>query len=54
MVFKTYNDNVTQFIFILALVFLASYMAQVIGLEAILGAFFAGIVLNRLSPTFPP
>ena len=34
--FKTYNDNVTQFIFILALVFLASYMAQVIGLEAIL------------------
>ena len=33
--FKTYNDYVTQFIFILALVFLASYMAQVIGLEVI-------------------
>ena len=37
--FKNYNDNVTQFIFILALVFLASYMAQVIGLEAILAAW---------------
>ena len=52
--FKTYNDNVTQFIFILALVFLASYMAQVIGLEAILGAFFAGIVLNRFIPNVSP
>lgn len=52
--FKNYNDNVTQFIFILALVFLASYMAQVIGLEAILGAFFAGIVLNRFIPNVSP
>ena len=52
--FKTYNDNVTQFIFILAFVFLASYMAQVIGLEAILGAFFAGIVLNRFIPNVSP
>ncbi len=52
--FKNYNDNVTQFIFILALVFLASYMAQVIGLEAILGAFFAGIVLNRYIPNVSP
>ena len=52
--FKTYNDNVTQFIFILALVFLASYMAQVIGLEAILGAFFAGIVLTRFIPNVSP
>ena len=52
--FKTYNDNVTQFIFILALVFLASYMAQVIGLEAILGAFFAVIVLNRFIPNVSP
>ncbi len=52
--FKTYSDNVVQFIFILALVFLASYMAQVIGLEAILGAFFAGIVLNRFIPNVSP
>ena len=52
--FKNYNDNITQFIFILALVFLASYMAQVIGLEAILGAFFAGIVLNRFIPNVSP
>lgn len=44
------SDSVSQFIFILALVCLASLLAQVIGLEGILGAFYAGLVLNRLIP----
>lgn len=48
--FRRFNDSVSQFIFILALVFIASLLAHVIGLEAILGAFFAGLVLNRLIP----
>lgn len=52
--FKTYNDNITQFIFILALVFLASWLAELIELEGILGAFLAGIVLNRYIPGVSP
>lgn len=51
---KKYNDNVTQFIFVLALVFLASYLAELIGLEPILGAFLAGLVLNRYIPNVSP
>lgn len=52
--FKTYNDNVSQFIFILALVFFSSFVAECIGLQAIIGAFFAGIVLNRYIPAVSP
>ena len=48
--FRRFADNVTQFIFVLALVFVASLLAQLIGLEAILGAFYAGLVLNRFIP----
>lgn len=49
--FRTTNDTVSQFIFILALVFIASLIAKIIGLEAILGAFYAGLVLNRMIPS---
>ncbi len=52
--FKNYNDSVSQFVFVLALVFLAAWLAQVIGLEAVLGAFFAGLVLNRYIPNVSP
>ena len=48
--FRKYNDPVAQFIFILAMVFISSLVAQLIGLEAILGAFFGGLVLNRFVP----
>lgn len=48
--FKKYSDNITQFVYILAMVFLASYTAKIIGLESVLGAFFAGLVLNRYIP----
>lgn len=47
---RNVSDSVGQFIFILALVCLASLLAQAIGLEGILGAFYAGLVLNRLIP----
>lgn len=43
-----------QYIFVLALVFVASLFAQLIGLEAILGAFYAGLILNRLIPGRSP
>lgn len=52
--FKKYSDRVTQFIYVLALVFFASYVAQFIGLESVLGAFLAGLVLNRYIPNISP
>ena len=48
--FKRYEDNVGQYIFVLALVFLASFLAESAGLEAIIGAFLTGLSLNRLIP----
>lgn len=48
--FRKISDQVTQFIYVLAMVFLSSLMARVIGLEAILGAFYAGLILNRFIP----
>ncbi len=51
---KHNSDRVMQFVFILALVFFAAWLAQVIGLEAVLGAFFAGLVLNRFVPNTSP
>lgn len=50
-VFSRNNEPATQFIFILALVFVASLFAHLIGLEAILGAFYAGLVLNPMIPS---
>lgn len=48
--FRKFSDEVSQYIYILAMVFIASLAAQLIGLEAILGAFYAGLVLNRFIP----
>ena len=49
-VFRKISDAVAQYIFILGMVFIGAVLAQVIGLEAILGAFYVGLVLNRLLP----
>ncbi len=49
-VFRKISDAVAQYIFILAMVFIGALLAQVIGLESILGAFYVGLVLNRLIP----
>ena len=48
--FRKISDQVIQFIYVLAMVFLSSLMANVIGLESILGAFYAGLVLNQFIP----
>jgi Kef-type K+ transport system membrane component KefB len=48
--FKKNNDDISQFIFILAMVFVASFLALMAGIESIIGAFLAGIVLSRLIP----
>lgn len=52
--FRRYNDSVIQFIFVLAMVFLSAGLMELIGLEGILGAFLAGLVLNRLIPRSAP
>ena len=52
--FRRYDDNVMQFIFVLAMVFLGAGLMEVVGMEGILGAFLAGLVLNRLIPHVSP
>lgn len=52
--FKQNYDSVSQYIFVLAIVFLASFLAEAAGIEAIIGAFFAGLVLNRFIPHSSP
>ncbi|RDC61678.1 cation:proton antiporter [Adhaeribacter pallidiroseus] len=52
--FKRFDDNVSQYIFVLAIVFLASFLAEAAGVEAIIGAFFSGLVLNRFVPHSSP
>ncbi len=48
------SDSVAQYIFLLAAVFFASLLAEIVGLSGILGAFFAGLALNRLVPSVSP
>lgn len=52
--FKRVEDNISQYIFVLAIVFLSSFMAKLAGIEYIIGAFLAGINLNRLIPKRSP
>lgn len=48
--FKKEEDPISQYIFILGLVFLAAFMSELAGLEPIIGAFLSGLALNRLVP----
>lgn len=52
--FKHVHDNISQYIFVLVMVFLGSFQAQVAGMEAIIGAFLSGLALNRLIPQSSP
>ena len=52
--FRNYSDNIMQFIFVLAMVFLGAGLMQFVGMEGILGAFLTGLVLNRLIPHVSP
>ena len=52
--FKRFDDAVSQYIFVLAIVFLSSFLAEAAGVEAIIGAFFSGLVLNRFVPHTSP
>lgn len=52
--FQKYEENVTQFIFVLAMTFLGAGMMAFIGMEGLLGAFLTGLVLNRYVPNVSP
>lgn len=52
--FKRCSDNVSQYIFVLVMVFSGAYLAHLAGLEPIIGAFLAGLALNRLIPRTSP
>lgn len=52
--FKRFDDNISQYIFVLGMVFLGSFLAELAGIEAIIGAFLAGLAMNRLIPHTSP
>jgi Kef-type K+ transport system membrane component KefB len=52
--FKKFEESVSQYIFVLAMVFLGAFLAEVAGLESIIGAFLAGLSLNRFIPHTSP
>ena len=52
--FKKFDDNISQYIFVLAIVFLGSFLAEAAGLEAIIGAFLSGLAINRFIPHSSP
>ncbi|QRR00832.1 cation:proton antiporter [Dyadobacter sandarakinus] len=52
--FKHFDDNVAQYTFVLAMVFLGSFLAELAGIEPIIGAFLSGLALNRLIPHHSP
>ncbi len=51
---RNYSDAIMQFIFMLAIMFLSASIAEIIGLEGIIGAFLAGLVLNHYIPRVSP
>jgi Kef-type K+ transport system membrane component KefB len=44
------DEKYAHFIYVLSIVFLCAFIAELAGLEPIIGAFAAGLVLNRLIP----
>jgi Kef-type K+ transport system membrane component KefB len=52
--FKRFDDKISQYIFVLAMVFLGAFLAEAAGIEAIIGAFLVGLALNKLIPQTSP
>ncbi|MCO6148901.1 cation:proton antiporter [Flavobacterium sp. NRK1] len=48
--FKNVEDKISQYIFVIVMIYLAALLAEIAGIEAIIGAFFAGLAFNRLIP----
>ncbi|MBI2279844.1 MAG: cation:proton antiporter [Bacteroidetes bacterium] len=52
--FKRFEDNISQYIFVLVMLFFGAVLAELAGIEAIIGAFFSGLAINRLIPNTSP
>ncbi|SDD46244.1 cation:proton antiporter [Niabella drilacis] len=52
--FKKVPDRISQFIFVLVMVYLGAVLAELAGVEGIIGAFLSGLALNRLIPATSP
>ncbi len=52
--FKHFEDSVSHYIFVLTMVFLGAVLAELAGIEGIIGAFLSGLALNRLIPKSSP
>ncbi|MEX0686096.1 MAG: cation:proton antiporter [Balneolales bacterium] len=44
------NQTNTEYVFLIAVLFITAYLAQIAGLAAIIGAFLAGLAMNKLVP----
>jgi Kef-type K+ transport system membrane component KefB len=51
---KIKDDKTSHFIFVMALVFASAFLAELAGVEGIIGAFLAGLALNQLIPHTSP
>ena len=51
---KRYQDHISQYIFVLVILFLGAFLAEIAGIEAIIGALLSGFALNRLIPSTSP
>jgi Kef-type K+ transport system membrane component KefB/nucleotide-binding universal stress UspA family protein len=52
--FKRYDDNISQYIFVLGMIYLGAFLAETAGIDKIIGAFLAGLSMNSLiSKTSP-
>ena len=51
---RRYSDAIMQFIFVLSVMFLSASLSEAIGVEGIVGAFLAGLILNRYIPHVSP
>src|SRR5690606_23891912 len=47
---KIESEKTSHYIFVLSVVFFSAFLAEICGLEPIIGAFMAGLTLNRLIP----
>jgi Kef-type K+ transport system membrane component KefB/mannitol/fructose-specific phosphotransferase system IIA component (Ntr-type)/nucleotide-binding universal stress UspA family protein len=47
---KVKPDGTIEFVFVIALVFICAFTSRLAGLEPIIGAFIAGLLLNRFIP----
>ncbi len=52
--FKKYDDSVSHYVFVLAMLFMGGGLMDLAGMEGILGAFLVGLVLNPLIPRVSP